>query len=82
MADLDTTGQSRKQTSAHQHLYQSWLSGFISGVNYARDDRYDIAANRRVEDIFIWLQNYCTEQPEQDIPLALHELIQEWQDQQ
>ena len=77
--DLNNTALSRKQSAANTHLYQSWLSGFISGVNYAWDDTYDVSGNSEVESVLAWLNNYCAEQPEQTIPLALHVLMQEWQ---
>ena len=77
--DLSDTALSRKQSAANMHLYQSWLSGFISGVNYAHDDVYDVSGNSAVEDVLAWLKDYCADQPEQNVPVALHELIQECQ---
>lgn len=60
-------------------LYQSWISGFVSGVNYARDDVYDVSGATSPDDSFEWVKNYCLQNPIDPFPVALHKLIQHWQ---
>ena len=59
-------------------LYQSWISGFVSGINYARSDIYDISGATSPNDSFDWIKNYCERNLNQPIPAALHELILQW----
>ncbi len=61
------------------HLYQSWASGFVSGVNYADSDVYDVSGATTPEDTFAWLNDYCGKHPDVAIPIALHELIAIWE---
>jgi len=58
--------------------YQSWASGFISGVNYESDIAYDVSGGTSPEDTFSWLKEYCAEHIDTAIPIALHELITTW----
>jgi hypothetical protein len=60
-------------------LYQSWASGFVSGVNYADNDVYDVSGATTPEEIFIWLKDYCAEHVDVAIPVALHELLKVWE---
>ena len=59
-------------------LYQSWISGFVSGVNYTRNDAYDVSGATSPNDSFEWVKNYCLENPIDPFPVALHKLIQHW----
>jgi len=68
-----------QQAVQNIRLYQSWASGFVSGVNYADSDVYDVSGATTPEDIFIWLKDYCADNLEIAIPIALHELIQTWE---
>ena len=61
------------------HLYQSWASGFVSGVNYSDNTVYDVSGATTPEDTFAWLNDYCTEHPDVAIPIALDELISIWE---
>ncbi len=68
-----------QQAVQNIRLYQSWTSGFVSGVNYANDDVYDVSGGTSPEDAFSWLKEYCTENTDVAIPVALHQLLQIWQ---
>ena len=67
-----------QQAVQNIRLYQSWASGFISGVNYESDVAYDVSGGTTPEEIFAWLKDYCAEHLETPIPIALHELQQVW----
>ena len=59
--------------------YQAWLSGFISGVNYAEENIYDISGATDPEESFIWLKEYCDQHHETTVPQALHILLNQWE---
>ncbi len=69
-----------QQAVQNIRLYQSWASGFVSGVNYADNDVYDVSGATTPEEIFVWLKNHCEENPENAIPIALHELMAAWEE--
>ena len=68
-----------EQAVQNIHLYQSWASGFVSGVNYSDSEVYDVSGATTPEDTFEWLNEYCGEHPDVAIPIALHELIAIWE---
>ena len=68
-----------QQAVANIRLYQSWASGFVSGVNYESDDIYDVSGGTSPEETFAWLKDYCAENLDTAIPLALHELLGTWE---
>ncbi len=68
-----------QQAVQNIRLYQSWASGFVSGVNYADSDVYDVSGATTPEDTFVWLKGYCEEHPDVAIPVALHELLGIWE---
>lgn len=68
-----------QQAVQNIRLYQSWASGFVSGVNYADSEVYDVSGATTPEDTFTWLKNYCEEHPSIAIPMALNELLKAWE---
>ena len=67
-----------QQAVQNIRLYQSWASGFVSGVNYSDNNVYDVSGATSPEDTFIWLKEFCSENNATAIPLALHELLEIW----
>ena len=76
--DITPSNVGFHQAVANIRLYQSWASGFVSGINYQDKNVYDISGGSTPEEIFAWLKNYCTEHQDIPIPIALHELQQVW----
>ena len=68
-----------EQAVKNVNLYQSWISGFISGVNYARNDVYDVSGATDPEDSFKWVKQHCDQHLDKPVPEALHELLDQWQ---
>ena len=58
--------------------YQAWVSGFVSGVNFATLDTYDVSGSTDPEESFKWLKQYCDDQPQITVPEAMHELLKIW----
>jgi hypothetical protein len=79
LKDIHPTNKSVEAAAANVSLYQSWISGFISGANYAFNEVYDLSGEANPNDSFEWIKQYCLQYPIDPIPLALHKLIQEWQ---
>ena len=69
------------QAMKNIRLYESWASGFISGVNYADHSVYDVSGESTPEEIFAWLKNHCQQHPQTAVPLALHRLMNIWRQQ-
>ena len=60
-------------------LYESWASGFVTGVNYSDSSVYDVSGDTTPKEIFAWLKDYCETHSETAVPIALHELIGIWE---
>jgi hypothetical protein len=43
--------------------YESWLLGYISGVNHYRAGKPDFTNHAEVEGLNQWMENYCREHP-------------------
>ena len=77
--DITPTNVGFQQAVQNIRLYQSWASGFVSGVNYESDEAYDVSGGTSPEETFAWLKDYCSDNLETAIPVALHELLLIWQ---
>ena len=77
MTDLATAEQHAIQ-GLNKHMYEAWLSGLISGVNYADASLYDVAGDMGPEEVLILLKTYFAEHPQTSIPLAMQALFQDW----
>lgn len=76
--DLSSPQLSSEQALANRYLYQAWISGFVSGVNYADIDVYDVSGDTNAESTLEWIEHYCQQSPQNSVPNALHELMREW----
>lgn len=79
LQDIHPTNKTPEEAGLNIGLYQSWISGFISGANYAQNDVYDLSGDASPTDSFEWIKQYCLQYPIDPIPLALHKLIEEWE---
>jgi len=77
--DITPSNVGFQQAVENIRLYQSWASGFVSGVNYSDNDVYDVSGATSPEETFAWLKDYCSENLSTAIPVVLHELILNWQ---
>ena len=59
--------------------YQAWVSGFVSGVNYASVNAYDVSGSTDPEESFMWLKEYCDAHRDTPVPQALHKLLEIWE---
>lgn len=79
LQDIHTTDKTPEEAGLNIGLYQAWISGFISGANYAQNDVYDISGDTQPTESFEWIKQYCLQYPIDPVPLALHKLIEEWE---
>ena len=77
--DIEPKNVGFQQSVQNIHLYQSWASGFVSGINYENKHVYDVSGGTSPEDTFAWLKQHCSENQDIAIPIALHELLQQWE---
>ncbi len=54
----------RERGGIAERWYVDWLGGYLSAVNNAAADTYDILGNRGFDDILAWLDGYCSVSPE------------------
>lgn len=49
----------------NQYFQQTWLVGYVSGLNSANiaGDNIDWLEGVSAEQIFVWMDNYCTKNP-------------------
>ena len=66
-----------KRTAEHQVL-QSWILGFLSGVNFQNLDG-DFLQGRDADGLTAWIDNYCRRNPLSATTQAAFELIKELQ---
>lgn len=78
MMDDLTSADKHSIQSLNKHMYEAWLSGFISGVNYADAALYDVAGDMGPEEVLTLLKAYCAEHPTVAVPLAMKALFQDW----
>lgn len=76
--DITPSNVGFQQAVQNIRLYQSWASGFVSGVNYENNHIYDVSGGTTPEDTFAWLKDYCSNNQETAIAIALHELLKVW----
>lgn len=70
-----------QQAVQNIRMYQSWTSGFISGVNYEDNIAYDVSGGTSPEETFVWLKEFCHNNADTPVPVALHERILTWKEQ-
>ena len=79
IADITPEKVGFEQAVSNINAYQAWLSGFVSGVNYATEDAYDVSGATEPEESFIWLKEYCDQHHQTTVPQALHTLLEQWE---
>ena|SRR5262245_13653757 len=54
--------------------YSMWFAGFLSGLNYALSETFDLASDS--QGLFTWLQAYCQQNPLKKFGDAAQALIE------
>jgi hypothetical protein len=58
-----------------KEIIQYWSEGYISGL--AAGSRHDVLGAFQLRDLAVWLDRYCTANPQTKLPLALNALGRE-----
>lgn len=56
---------------------KSWVTGFLSGYNYAQGSNKDLLNSFPADSAFLWVDNYCRSNPKEDLVRAVHTLAEE-----
>ena len=64
--DADKVGRS---------YYLTWLSGYITALNYHADKTYSIVNKESVDQLEIWLRNYCLANTDDTFEQAVKDLV-------
>jgi hypothetical protein len=61
------------------YFHEVWISGFVSGANFARylDDKIDVLKGVDDAALFAWLDNYCRPKPLDSFSIAATSLVNE-----
>jgi hypothetical protein len=55
----------------------TWMSGYITHYNFITPDTYDIVVNTDFQSIYLWLDNYCRDNPLDNLAYAMNALTAE-----
>ncbi len=58
-----------------KEIVKYWSEGYISGL--AAGSRHDVLGAFRLQDLGVWLDRYCAENPQTKLPIALNALGRE-----
>jgi len=65
----------RHPTDLEANLYVTWLTGYLTGVNFSVDRTYSIAGATRMNGLLEWVDNYCASNPTKDFSHAVIMLV-------
>jgi len=60
---------------AGDHLYASWMTGYLTAINETRPDTYSIGGIVTGDQIMLGLENYCRRNPDQLFATAAESLV-------
>ena len=55
-----------------------WIAGYLSAVNWRTPDTYQILGKSEFKDAVTWLENYCRENPTNDVSRGMRALTLEF----
>ncbi len=64
----------RDQGGAANRWYFDWLGGYLSAVNTAASNTYNILGDKTLGDIVSWLEGYCATNPNMNFTNAVADL--------
>ena len=41
------------------HVVEHWVAGYLTGHNYYVSDTYDVKGNKSIEEIKVWIEEFC-----------------------
>ena len=58
-------------------MYHTWMMGYISGVNRYKGVSVNYAKRLKPSSLFLWMENYCKENPSKNFFYAVDLLLEE-----
>ena len=74
--------QTALATGTPAWYHEQWVLGYITAFNRFVHDDSDVAVNLSEEKLFAWLDQYCSENPQQILSVAAEALISELRNRQ
>jgi hypothetical protein len=65
----------RDRRDSAEYWYHQWLSGYLSAVNNAGANTYNILGKTSMADILDWLEGYCAVNPNANFTSAVSDLV-------
>ncbi|WP_455234415.1 hypothetical protein [Thiogranum longum] len=65
----------RDRRGTAERWYHHWLAGYLSAVNNAAANTYNILGEKSMTDILDWLEGYCTANPNINFSNAVADLV-------
>ena len=65
----------RDQRDAAERWYHHWLAGYLSAVNNAAVNTYNILGGKSMADILDWLEGYCAANPNINFSNAVADMV-------
>lgn len=60
-----------------QKMYaETWMAGYISAINRTTPDTYHVAGEASVEKVNGMIAQYCTENPDTALGVAIHRVLE------
>jgi hypothetical protein len=65
----------RDQRDVAERWYHHWLAGYLSAVNNAAVNTYNILGGKSMADILDWLEGYCAANPNINFSNAVADMV-------
>lgn len=65
----------RDRRSKAEHWYHQWIYGYLSAVNNAGANTYNILGEKSMADILDWLEGYCAVNPNENFTNAVSDMV-------
>lgn len=65
----------RDQTGSAERWYHHWLAGYLTAVNNAGANTYNILGKNSMADILDWMEGYCAANPNINFSNAVADMV-------
>jgi hypothetical protein len=67
----------REKQAEVRRWYESWLMGYISGINHGKPGKADYSNGIAPDGLVQWVENYCRQNPLSPFSHAVEEMLEE-----
>ncbi len=65
----------RDQADTAERWYHRWLSGYLTAVNNAGANTFNILGDKSMADVLDWLEGYCATHPNENFANAVADMV-------